>query len=157
MRSLSDIQSGLELFKSILDEKRKSSQPKNRKGNSLVHGVSISPHQFATYLATKGLVTAGNHSPSYEAIALFRGDNVSKAKISNNLKLLRSKGLVTWETKKKTIGVGGLTAESHVRYEFSPPPVNSAKEAGDSVLDQMSKAINRELKKANKAINKVER
>ena len=160
MRNQADIQSGLELFKGILDEKVKASQPKNRIGNILVHGVSVSPHQFATYLALKGLVTAGNHSPSYRAISDFRGDGALESSIAGNIKVLRSKGLITWETKVMSIetsnGSGGLRAERHIRYEFTSPPV-VAKKAGMDVLQSMSKAINRELAKAAKAINKVAR
>jgi hypothetical protein len=53
-------------------------------------------------------------------------------------------------------GFGGLRAERHIRYQFTSPP-NAAKEAGMDVLQSMSKAINRELARASKAINKVAR
>lgn len=152
-----DIKSGLELFKSILDEKVKSSQPKNRKGNLLVQGVSVSPHQFATYLALKGLVAAGNHSPSYRAISAFRGDDVFASSIASNIKSLRRKGLIAWETKDMPIttseGAGGLRAAIHIRYSFTSPPV-AAKNAGMEVLRSMSKAINREYAKATKALTR---
>lgn len=160
MRTTSDIQAGLEVFKNLLDKHVETQQPKNRKGNFLVNGVSISPRQYATYLALKGLVTAGNHSPSYQAIANWRADGSTVTGVYTQIHVLRKKGLISWETKSSPIrnghGGGGMVAQQHIRYQFSPPP-QSVGLAVSTVIERMSATIERELATAAEAINKVAR
>ncbi len=155
MSTTTHSQTGLEVFKKILDEQIQEPQ-KARKGGVLLKGVSVSTHQFATYLAIKGLVTAGNHSPSLKAIADFRGDERPSSSLSNEVAALRKKGLIDWETKTMTLPTG-LKATQHIRYRFltpkiSPPEVNGRD--AQEVLRQMSKAINREMRRS-KTLNKV--
>ena len=160
MQTTSDIQAGLEVFKNLLDKHVETQQPKNRKGNFLVNGVSISPRQYATYLALKGLVTAGNHSPSYQAIANWRADGSTVTGVYTQIHALRKKGLISWETKSSPIrnghGGGGMVAQQHIRYQFSPPP-QSVGLAVSTVIERMSATIERELATAAEAINKVAR
>lgn len=158
MRTTSDVQAGLEVFKNLLDKHVVTQQPKNRKGNFLVHGVSISPRQYATYLALKGLVTAGNHSPSYEAIVNWRADGSRVGGVYAQIHSLRKKGLISWETKPSPIrngsGGGGMVAQQHIRYQLSPPP-QSVGVAISDVIERMSATIEKELATATEAINKV--
>jgi len=142
---------GLEIFKEILDEQILSS-PKARKGSVLIKGISVPASQFSTYLAIKGLVAAGNHSPSYGAIAQFREDGITRTGISYSLKCLRKKGLLDWETQPYQLN-SGLVSTRNVRYTFPTPIVEELSEsaqASNEVLIGLRKSVDRAVRRSRR-------
>jgi len=141
----------LEIFKEILDEQIVSS-PKARKGSVLIKGISVPAGQFSTYLAIKGLVTAGNHSPSYGAIARFREDGIAPSGISHSVKCLRKKGLLDWETQSCRLN-SGLVATQNVRYTFPTPIVKELSEsvqASNKVLIGLRESVDRAVRRSRR-------
>ena len=141
----------LEIFKDILDEQIVSG-PKAKKGSVLVKGVSVPFGQFFTYLALKGLVTAGNHSPSYGAIAKFREDDILASSVAQSLKGLRKKGLIDWETQPCRLS-SGLEATQNVRYRFLTPVVKELSEsvlASNEVLIGLRESVDRAVRRSRR-------
>jgi len=141
----------LEIFKEILDEQIVSS-PKARKGSVLIKGISVPAGQFSTYLAIKGLVTAGNHSPSYGAIARFREDGIASSGIAHSVKCLRKKGLLDWETQPCRLN-SGLVATQNVRYTFPTPIVKELSEsvqASNEVLIGLRESVDRAVRRSRR-------